>query len=226
MSAGPALSPDVVRPLADTLAELLSRNARRVLVGGSLRRGRPTVSDVEIIALCAFEQRPAPGQASLFGEAPMVRANATLEHVDRLVDSSRESDAIDWHPPGRDGCRLWLERGRAWGERYRKLHADYYERPGLPAGWPVGVDLFLVHDPAQWGWISTLRTGSSDFNQWLIGRLKSRGVTGDDGWLWRDGQRLPTPEEHDVFELAGTPFLEPHQRDPSSPQEVRRGRVA
>ena len=226
MSTGTRLPREHAAPVADTLAALLTPHSRRVMIAGSLRRGRPDVADVEIVALCTFAQRPAPGQGSLFGEAQVVRANVTLEAIDQLVEDARETDDPQWAPPGRDGCHLWLRRGPKWGERYRRLQVDFYERQSPSLGWPVGVDLFLVHESAQWGWISVLRTGSSDFNQWLLGKLRTVGVTSDDGWLWRDGQKLSTPEEADVFALAGTPVLAPNQRDPSRPQEVRHGRAA
>lgn len=225
MSTGARIPREHVAPVADTLAALLTPHARRVMVAGSLRRERPDVADVEIVALCTFEQRPAPGQGSLFGDVQTVRVNATLEAIDNLMEDARETDDPQWAPPGRDGCHLWLRRGPRWGERARRLEADFYERSTSPEGWPVGVDLFLVHESAQWGWISILRTGSADFNAWLIFQLRQVGVTSDDGWLWKDGQKLSTPEEADVFALIGRPFIAPNRRDPS-PKEVRHGRIA
>ena len=103
MSTGTRLPREHAAPVADTLAALLTPHARRVMVAGSLRRGRPDVADVEIVALCTFEQRPAPGQGSLFGDVEVVRVNATLEAIDQLVEDARETDEPQWAPQGPDG---------------------------------------------------------------------------------------------------------------------------
>ena len=217
MSAGPRIPATDAYLVAETLAELLRLRSPRVLIGGSLRRGKPTVADIEIIALCAFEKRDAPGQRSLFDPPSTIDANLTCEHIDALVLASEPGPAADWAPPGQPGCHLSLQRGEKWGDRYRQLRVDWYERPTSGLGWPLVLDCFLVHDPGQWGWLSLLRTGSGDFNRVFLEHLRMAGVTADGGWLWKDGHRLVTPEETDVFEAARRPFVEPKNREVLGP---------
>ena len=78
----------------------------------------------------------------------------------------------------------------------------------------IETDVFIT-TPARWGWILTLRTGSSDFNLALLEALRRHGVTSKDGVLWRDGNAIPTPEEADVFALAGVEFVRPEDRNES-----------
>jgi DNA polymerase/3'-5' exonuclease PolX len=77
------------------------------------------------------------------------------------------------------------------------------------------VDLFLPESPDHWGCIYLIRTGSHDFNLWLMGeRQHKAGVRFDKGRLWREGVALDTQEEGDVFRELGLPFIPPvHYRD-------------
>lgn len=76
------------------------------------------------------------------------------------------------------------------------------------------VDLFLPESPDHWGCIFTIRTGSYDFNMWLMNVAAPRaGVKFSGGRLWRDDVLLDTPEERDVFEALMLPWIPPSQRD-------------
>lgn len=76
------------------------------------------------------------------------------------------------------------------------------------------VDLFLPASPAHWGWRFMQSTGSHDFNMWLVGPVKARaGVVFSGGLLYRDGVQLHTPEESDVFDALGLPWIPPAKRD-------------
>lgn len=87
------------------------------------------------------------------------------------------------------------------GERMKKLMFE-----GMP------VDLFLT-DPARWGVIYTLRTGSTDFSKWLVTSRNKGGARRVDrvikeGRVWPVGKSDPlnTPEETDVFLALGVPW--------------------
>ena len=74
------------------------------------------------------------------------------------------------------------------------------------------VDLFVT-DPARWGVIMTLRTGSKDFATWLVTSRDQGGARRvdrivKDGRVWEIGQTEPleTPEEPYVFQALGVPW--------------------
>lgn len=80
----------------------------------------------------------------------------------------------------------------------------------------VMVDLFLPESAAHWGTVFTIRTGSHDFNMWLMQFQQHRaGVMFSDGRLYdrQGGLALDTPEETDVFRLLHLDFVPPEDRD-------------
>lgn len=80
------------------------------------------------------------------------------------------------------------------------------------------IDLFIANKN-NWGWIYFLRTGSKDFNARFLYHYKLHNKIpahlkgSEDGYL-RDaaGQKVFTPDEKDVFDLAGWNFVEPEHR--------------
>lgn len=76
------------------------------------------------------------------------------------------------------------------------------------------VDLFLP-TAETWGAIYTTRTGSREFNLWLMNTVcPARGVRFDGGRLYGPGGfALNTPEERDVFTALNLPWIPPQYRD-------------
>ena len=96
--------------------------------------------------------------------------------------------------------------GSAWIKNGRKYKQFMYGR--------YQVDLFLPESAAHWGCISLIRTGSHEFNLWLMGEAqRAAGVQFKDGRLWRGGEVLATPDEESVFEALGLPYILPNFRD-------------
>ena len=94
------------------------------------------------------------------------------------------------------------------GPRYKRF---------LSRGTETIVELFLVHDPAQWGVIFAIRTGPADFNQRLVtsraqGGAMPVGAAVRDGWLTNMGTKVATREEHDYFSFIGVPYWPPEER--------------
>jgi len=69
----------------------------------------------------------------------------------------------------------------------------------------------------NWGYILALRTGPGDFNKiwaskpWDGGSLPTNVVL-KDGFLWHNGQPVPTPTEEEFFERIGIPCWPPSER--------------
>ncbi|MCG3207253.1 MAG: hypothetical protein FOGNACKC_00853 [Anaerolineae bacterium] len=116
-----------------------------------------------------------------------------------------------------------VRTGSKWGPKARQLelYADQLD------AW-VQVELYIT-TPEQWGYILAFRTGPKEFNmKWLTQEIKG-GVLPDDyyfegGWLFRNGRRVPTPNESDIFALIGG-WIPPEDRNPQILQAVRRQRL-
>jgi DNA polymerase/3'-5' exonuclease PolX len=93
------------------------------------------------------------------------------------------------------------------GPRYKQIQ--------LPEG--INLDLFIVQPPAQWGVIFLIRTGSAEFSHRFVTPRKHGGLLPShlhvkDGAIWSNNHIIETPQERDVFDLAGVPWIEPEER--------------
>lgn len=103
------------------------------------------------------------------------------------------------------------------GERYKRLQ---WQRA-------IGVDLFVVLPPAQWGPILTIRTGPADFSHRLVtsrslGGAMPAGIRQDKGRLVQADFALDTPEETDFFAALGLPWIPPEERSVESLERALR----
>jgi DNA polymerase/3'-5' exonuclease PolX len=98
-----------------------------------------------------------------------------------------------------------IEAGDPTAGKYIKLQ--------LPAG--IQMDLFLATQD-NWGWIFAIRTGSAEFShRKLAAGLLRAGHKAEGGRIHRlaDGAIVPLPEEADLFNLIGLPFIHPRHRN-------------
>ena len=56
MSKGKRIERHRAQAIAEALTKELQRDGTRIVVGGSLRRGKPTIGDVDLVAVCEDEQ--------------------------------------------------------------------------------------------------------------------------------------------------------------------------
>ena len=188
-----AIPLDVARRAAERLVTTLAPACARIEIAGSIRRGKPEVGDIELVAIPSVIETT---QLDLFGEVRAVeRRNLLDEELERLI----EMRAISRTPP--DGARA------AWGEHYKKMWI-------AAGGQVVQVDLFLAQEE-NWGAIYCIRTGPAAFSQALVTHFKLRTpYRQQDGALVVEatGEVVPVPEEADYFRLAGVPAIEPTER--------------
>lgn len=161
--------------LAEKLIAELSPYCQRIEIAGSLRRLKPEVGDIELVAIPLFG-------VDLFG-------NETEEHL---------LDVVDW-------------------ERFGKVvkAGSKYKQIELYQG--INLDLFIVTPPAQWGVQFVIRTGPAEFSKHFVTQKKFGGLLPscfrvEDGAIWSNNHVIETPEEIDVFNLIGLPFVEPEKR--------------
>jgi len=179
-----------------------------VEVVGSIRRRRPDIGDIEIIAPMPRAADPEKVQSSedrLFRELNLCVSNPWVDGSGSLFaekpDTSRSFGvAVRGLKPGFKAASLQL---KAYGVE-------------------VGLDVFRF-DALNAGWVKLCRTGPSEFGRWFLGRWKERqGIpVGDparkasvDGYLVDSrGQIVPVATEEEAFRLIGSNFVAPDRRD-------------
>jgi DNA polymerase/3'-5' exonuclease PolX len=153
--------------IGQAVLEQLKPHCYRCEIGGSIRRKKEDVKDIEIIAI------PKPYEIGL-----LESGIATVVNKWELVTGKL---------PGKNTIRL------------------------LPEG--IKLDLFFA-DKTNWGWIFTHRTGSIEYNKRILVRSCSkRGYKLVDGYVTKDGNVIPVPEERDFYKLIGVTYINSEQRD-------------
>lgn len=184
------------RRLALELAEILRPAVERIEIAGSIRRERPTVGDIELVAVPRLEP-----VRDMFGE-PTGSRNA----LDDLA-----ADLL-----ARGTISLRYAAGplptSAWGARYKKfVYRD------------VKVDLFSVLPPAQFGVLLVIRTGPAEFSRRFVTERRKGGMLPEwaivrEGAIWRRvgdrpaGQPMEMAEEEDAFRFLGVEPIPPSWR--------------
>ena len=194
----------VAEKLAEKIRAALLPACERVEVAGSIRRGKATVGDVELLAT------PKSGEG-LFGDDPRQPTKLDLL-IGQLERQGKFVDA--WHAKDRG---LPFRDGPRWKTR------------PLRAVEGVVLDLFTT-TPEQWGVMLMIRTGPGEFSKRVVtnkGRSDGWGFLPDcliinDGRVWRRITKagnvirdvpMHTPEESDVFALLGMEYIEPAERE-------------
>lgn len=192
MSQGQPVPWEQALAVARLIVAELEPVTERVKVAGSIRRRKPMVSDIEIVAAPAFRGE------GLFGDVPVDLLEERLERLNgegfltpRPVENHRRDGSIDVQYKVGPSAKLLRCQG-------------------------IPVDLFVVRPPAQWGVIFALRTGPGDWNTRLVTDCKSIGRRVNLGqveaWTSQGWQPVATPEEPDFFKAIGQPWLEPPER--------------
>jgi len=191
--------PEAIAIAKAFIAEIESA-CTRLVVAGSLRRRLAWVGDVEIV--CAPKIETIDLDRDLFGAAARGDVDLLDARMTMLLDKGRVTKRLDKNGSSR------------WGSTIKLL--SYRGAP---------IDLFAPAEADRFGWILALRTGPAAFSRQLVvergkrtkdGRpgLLPLGVKPGSGWLTRrvSGERIPTPNEADVFDLFGLPYAEPWER--------------
>lgn len=178
--------------LAAQVVGLLTPSCERIEIAGSIRRRKPEVGDIEIVCVPKLVESRV---FDLFG------SRVEGAPLDRL-----EETATSLLVAGTFRHRLDVNGRPAFGSRYKRL---------LYQG--VGLDLFSVLPPAQWGVLYTIRTGPAEFSHRLVtsrlqGGWMPAGMRVQDGALWDRGAIVQIPEEADFFTALGLEFVPPEQR--------------
>lgn len=190
----------MAQDVAGKLLEALRPYCTRIVVAGSVRRGKPLVGDVELLYISKIST-----MADLFGPAePYAQADEVLR---ALIDS------------GVIERRYNVNGSPMWGEKNKFAR---HVNTGMP------VDLFAT-DEACWENYLVCRTGPGELNTEIAMRAKQRGLMwhpyGTGFERVATGEVLPVKTEGEVFDIVGLPRMEPRERcDWEARAEPRKGK--
>lgn len=155
------------RQIAEEVLKELQPHCYRVEIAGSIRREKPLVKDIEIVAI------PKPYEVGLF-------ANGIAQVVNQ------------------------------WPKVKGELPCLYTQRI-LPSG--IKLDLFFA-TPDNFGLQLAIRTGSAQFSHEVLAKgWVKKGYRSENGMLIKGDWKRPVPEEIDLFNILGIPWVDPKDRE-------------
>jgi DNA polymerase/3'-5' exonuclease PolX len=173
--------------VARELCAILKPVTDQLIVGGSLRRRRQTVGDVEIVFVPKVVQRPI----DLVSTAPVDLAE---ECINRLV-----TEGVLAKRTNVNGSTMWGMKNKL------AVHVDL----GMP------VDFFATL-PQCWFNYLVCRTGPAALNGEIAKRAIAKGWHWQPygvGFRTTSGDIHVCDSERAVFEFVGLPYREPWERD-------------
>lgn len=186
MSDKPKFPRAAALDVARELCRRLKPCCDRLIVAGSLRRGKESVGDVEILFI--------PGTAEIPGDLFSTdTVNLAEAEIARMLEDGTLTK------------RLSISGSPSWGPR-NKLAVH---RSGIP------VDLFTATPESWWNYL-VCRTGPSESNVRIATIAQERGYQWNpygQGFTRRsDGTVIPMESEAAVFEFVGMEAKEPGER--------------
>ena len=185
----PRFARKIALKVAEDLRRMLASPCERIEYAGSLRRGKATVGDVEIIYVPKIERLRNPG------------------------------DMFEWIDVNlTDQALLVMERAGILSRRLNTLGRETYGPKNklmihCPSGLPV--DFFATTED-NWANCLTHRTGPADLIVRICQEAQRRGLKYDPygpGFInLETGAILKVISEQEVFDIVGMPFEEPEHR--------------
>lgn len=208
MSTGPRIESERAMAVAKQLMNLWRMSSVSCMVAGSLRRGRPDVGDIDLVA-------PMPKDPKRDDLYDAIAATLVGDGLFGAAPSAAIGSAVHGFKRGFRSCSLSItlrdrETGRA-------------------TSIPVQIGRY-AHDERNRGWIEIMRTGPSEFGQMFLRawkraqRIPPERQASVDGFLVDAfGQPMNVQSEAKAFALAGMAYVEPSRREALSSHLVRAG---
>lgn len=183
--------------VAQEIAAALLRSCERVEIAGSLRRQKPEIGDIEIVAQPLYD-------CDLFGEEMTTSAELSAEL--RLLLAS--------------GTLVWDEVVSRDGDRYKRFVV-----PAL-GGMALDLFIAQRDNFGNVLTIRTgsAKFSALLMTQRSQGGLMPQGMRQRDGFLWDGDRRLPCPTEEAYFAALGVSAVPaPEERDEACVERLKRG---
>jgi DNA polymerase/3'-5' exonuclease PolX len=189
---------DQALKLANKFIGLIQSSCERVEIAGSLRRKKKEVGDIELVAIpryeiIEYEKEINNGLLNFLPNKQTTTWRTQIDHLEQKVKELYQSSIIT----------EFIKNG----EKFKSFIA-----------FNIQFDLFITTQE-QWGVIFMIRTGSKNYSHQFMIELNKRGQYKiKNGYLWRVVKRgyqkfiIPVPEEKDLYDLVGLPYLPPEQR--------------
>lgn len=182
MSKSPKYPFAQVMPVALKIQEALSPFCQVIEIAGSLRRKRPQVADIELVAIPLVYN-----QTNLFGDISLTM-NHLLIYLDNLLTEGK------------------IQKGRAWGSLYRNFQVT------TTGGRVYPVDLFMADERNFGNTLAIRTGSSKFSTHLMAhlnaqGLSHKNGYL----WT-ADGNILDCPTESAFFEAINHPFVPPEDR--------------
>lgn len=176
--------------IAEMLRVDLVPYCHRVIVAGSLRRGRAEVGDIELVFIPRVEQCPRPGE--LFSDLEEV------DVADSWLNTMVRSGTLAYRPNVKGSFTWGLENKLA-------IH--------VPSG--IAVDLFATTEAAWFNYL-VCRTGGAESNKRICMAAQAKGWKWNPygaGFTSRDGlHHHRVSSEREVFDFVGLAYVDPKDR--------------
>lgn len=115
MSTGTRMPLAEARAIADDVISQLSPHCSRIQVAGSIRRGKPTIGDIEVVCLpCPYEESPlfCTGIAAVINQWGKVKGELPCRYTQRRLPSGMKLDLFMPDPMG-FGLQVAIRTGSA-----------------------------------------------------------------------------------------------------------------
>lgn len=198
MSKGKIAPLGLAQTLSSQLMKMLEPHCEKIMVAGSVRRARPMVGDIEIVALAQ-----ETSLSDLFGQQVKLERTTLDDALDQLSDQDYQGWRVDPRLNGHKHKRL------------RHLHTE------------MQADMYVTLDRRAWGALVAVRTGPVRFSKHIVNTALGKGWHFADGFLLHAHLRgrhpcpqgpacdkiIPLPHETDVFEQLRIKYLSPEDRE-------------
>jgi len=184
--------------IATRFTQLIATGCETIEIAGSIRREKPEVHDIEIVAVPKLIEVQT---YDLFGEV-------AEKQYESLLDTAIEMNLAD-----KEFCYdIQVARN---GQRYKRF---IYKN--------IAVDLFIA-TPDNFGNILFIRTGDSAFSRLAVTERKSGGLMPSwlkhrDGRLWNGNTQVVCRTEQDFFDAIGIKFVDPKMRNEETVKQLKK----
>jgi DNA polymerase/3'-5' exonuclease PolX len=178
--------------MAEWLLEKVRPACETAEIGGSLRRGKADVHDLEIVCIPHGAPRPEFGRRKIY-----------KTQLDKVLDDLEFDGA--------------LIRSKG-GEKFKQYVTGRWEEFGFACPLiPFMAEFWIVTPPASWGVQYMIRTGPAEFSQYMVTQTNKGGALPDlyrveKGAVWEGERKIEVPTEQDYFDLCGMRYIEPNKR--------------